>query len=556
MSESFAHALGRGGMMMHGAPPMNANTGGGSGGGSGVGGLGVGVGGMPVGMRMGGMGGPMSAQRGPISMQQQQQQSLAAATSFAASLAANSASAQAQQQQQQQPPSQQSPPAPSSSSLLSLHGFHAPSSTPSFANMSLNFPSQQQSQQSQQQQLASLQQARLQAQQQQQQQSGGGGGGGSGGGVLSGPSQPSFQSVSQNQQQRSSELMASMLKQQGARFDMSADFPALSDAQQQQQQQQQADSNFVIQKEDFPALGGGGGGSQQQRRPTPVVGPTRATSGHTTPAGGTTTQPSNPNSTLPTPSAASTSSSNPTAVATSAQLHSLVNVAPLRSSAMPRPGGTQQGKPLVNLDRYGLTGLLSVIRMTDPDLNTLALGTDLTTLGLNLNSSEVLYATFHSPCLDVPTRSEPDYVLPFPYYMQPPALKTSHLAKFTLETLFYIFYSMPRDTLQVFSAKELYKREWRYHKELKLWFSRATQAQAQQLTAAGGGDKKDASKSDKDGSKNDKEGSGDSPATTTPSSTTNTYLYFDINAWERRIFRETHLLQPSKFMTEEELTSI
>ena len=43
-------------------------------------------------------------------------------------------------------------------------------------------------------------------------------------------------------------------------------------------------------------------------------------------------------------------------------------------------------------DRFGLLGLLSVIRMTDPDLNTLALGTDLTTLGLNLNSSECVPA--------------------------------------------------------------------------------------------------------------------------------------------------------------------
>jgi CCR4-NOT transcription complex subunit 2 len=38
-----------------------------------------------------------------------------------------------------------------------------------------------------------------------------------------------------------------------------------------------------------------------------------------------------------------------------------------------------------------LLGLLSVIRMSDPDLTTLALGTDLTTLGLNLNSPEPLY---------------------------------------------------------------------------------------------------------------------------------------------------------------------
>ena len=50
-------------------------------------------------------------------------------------------------------------------------------------------------------------------------------------------------------------------------------------------------------------------------------------------------------------------------------------------------------------DRYGLMGLLNVIRMTDPNLTTLALGPDLTMLGLNLNSSEPLYTNFSPPWL-------------------------------------------------------------------------------------------------------------------------------------------------------------
>lgn len=168
--------------------------------------------------------------------------------------------------------------------------------------------------------------------------------------------------------------------------------------------------------------------------------------------------------------------------------------------------------------RWGLTGLLSVIRMTDPDLNTLALGTDLTTLGLDLNSTEVLYATFAYPCMDTPCRREPDYVLPYCYYMQPPALKTSHLSKFHLETLFYIFYNMPKDTLQVYAAKELFNRDWRYHKEHKLWFTRDNSASAQQPGAKGGG----------------------------------RYIYFDINSWERRIFRDNNIPGVLTFMTEEE----
>jgi CCR4-NOT transcription complex subunit 2 len=48
---------------------------------------------------------------------------------------------------------------------------------------------------------------------------------------------------------------------------------------------------------------------------------------------------------------------------------------------------SQQASPIV-ADRFGLMGLLNVIRMTDQDLNTLALGFDLTTLGLNLNATE------------------------------------------------------------------------------------------------------------------------------------------------------------------------
>ena len=51
-------------------------------------------------------------------------------------------------------------------------------------------------------------------------------------------------------------------------------------------------------------------------------------------------------------------------------------------------------------ERYGLLGILKVIKMTDPDLNTLALGMDLTTLGLNLNSPDTLCTTFGGPYAD------------------------------------------------------------------------------------------------------------------------------------------------------------
>jgi len=63
---------------------------------------------------------------------------------------------------------------------------------------------------------------------------------------------------------------------------------------------------------------------------------------------------------------------------------------------------------------------------------------------------------------------------------------------------------MPKDILQAYAASELYNREWRFHSDLKLWFKRASPADGvplQQPQMPGG-----------------------------------QYVYFDINAWERRLF--------------------
>ncbi|XP_038980374.1 probable NOT transcription complex subunit VIP2 isoform X2 [Phoenix dactylifera] len=125
-------------------------------------------------------------------------------------------------------------------------------------------------------------------------------------------------------------------------------------------------------------------------------------------------------------------------------------------------------------DRFGLLGLLSVIRMNDPDLTSLALGIDLTTLGLNLNSSDNLHKTFGSPWSDEPARGEPEYCIPSCYCAkQPPPLQQGYFSRFNPLTLFYIFYSMPKDEAQLYAASELYSRGWFYHKEHQLWFTRA-----------------------------------------------------------------------------------
>ncbi|XP_057509394.1 probable NOT transcription complex subunit VIP2 isoform X2 [Actinidia eriantha] len=126
-------------------------------------------------------------------------------------------------------------------------------------------------------------------------------------------------------------------------------------------------------------------------------------------------------------------------------------------------------------DPFGLLGLLSVIRMSDPALTSLALGIDLTTLGLNLNSAENLHKNFGSPWSDEPAKGDPEFSVPQCYYAKPtPALTESAFVKFPLDTLFYIFYSMPKDEAQLYAANELYNRAWFYHREVRLWFTRVS----------------------------------------------------------------------------------
>lgn len=117
-----------------------------------------------------------------------------------------------------------------------------------------------------------------------------------------------------------------------------------------------------------------------------------------------------------------------------------------------------------------------------------------------------------SPWTEESTKNEkPAYQIPQCYEMPPPALKASHLKKFHARSLFFMFYSMPRDILQAYAAKELHTRGWRFHKELRLWFSRDTPT------------------------------NGQSPQ----------FVYFDSNVWEKRIFDGN--LPQTGFMTDADM---
>lgn len=172
------------------------------------------------------------------------------------------------------------------------------------------------------------------------------------------------------------------------------------------------------------------------------------------------------------------------------------------SEAHESPAVTQSAEQpplsqMSEIDRFGLAGLLRMIHSESPDVASLAVGQDLMTLGLDLNQPEYgtffvvqkllslipltmtgiirpLHTSFSSPFVSsmsaVPL--EQDFSLPSCYSVANIQPLQSRIPSFSDETLFYIFYSMPRDIMQELVAEELMGRKWRYHKIERCWLTR------------------------------------------------------------------------------------
>lgn len=164
-------------------------------------------------------------------------------------------------------------------------------------------------------------------------------------------------------------------------------------------------------------------------------------------------------------------------------------------------------------DQFGVVGLLAFIRAaeSDPNLVSLALGQDLTALGLNLNSPENLYPSFGGPWADHPCRPQDvDFHVP-PEYLINHAIRDKlaamKLSRYKDDLLFFMFYTSVGDVLQIAAAAELYSREWRYHMEEKVWI---TQVPGMVLLEK------------------------------TPTYERGTYYFFDVQSW-RKVAKEFHL---------------
>ncbi|GMM37939.1 CCR4-NOT core subunit [Saccharomycopsis crataegensis] len=137
---------------------------------------------------------------------------------------------------------------------------------------------------------------------------------------------------------------------------------------------------------------------------------------------------------------------------------------------------------LTDIDRFGLKGLLPLFRMSNQGVAKLAMGTDLLMSGLDLDDNEEsLSSTFQSPWVETSIKDvEPAYKLPESVrelndikfkeiHLQP---AENRIGNFPEDTLFFIFYSKPKDILQELAARELRERNWRFHKVLKVWLAK------------------------------------------------------------------------------------
>jgi CCR4-NOT transcription complex subunit 2 len=148
----------------------------------------------------------------------------------------------------------------------------------------------------------------------------------------------------------------------------------------------------------------------------------------------------------------------------------------LESPSSLQQAGPQALDQMSDMDKFGLPGLLAMMHHPSADLRSLtAQGQDLTTLGLDLTSTEPLHtqlASVFNPTAHTRLPLDADYTLPACYRVANVQALHERIPSFSEETLFYIFYSSPKDLVQELVADELIGRKWRFHKGEKMWVTR------------------------------------------------------------------------------------
>ncbi|XP_046406651.1 CCR4-NOT transcription complex subunit 2 isoform X7 [Ischnura elegans] len=242
-------------------------------------------------------------------------------------------------------------------------------------------------------------------------------------------------------------------------------------------------SEFTMSSEDFPALPG----TQQQPQQSQVLGPSQSQGPPSQQqnsglgSDGNPHQQATTNGTVTSLGLSQSSSDKGEVITTSSsRAPGAEKAQAAKRGIQTSPDGKVTNIPASMVkDQFGMVGLLTFIRAaeTDPNLVSLALGQDLTALGLNLNSPDNLYPTFGGPWAEAPCRPQDiDFHVP-PEYLINAAIRDKlapvKLNRYKEDLLFYMFYTNMGDVLQLAAASELYNRDWRFHVDEKVWITRA-----------------------------------------------------------------------------------
>lgn len=127
-------------------------------------------------------------------------------------------------------------------------------------------------------------------------------------------------------------------------------------------------------------------------------------------------------------------------------------------------------------DRYGMVGWAVMNDGPAAEYRASTRSHDIVSFEDQIHSGRPLLRSYAGPFARPdahPPRPLPkDYHIPDCYIVQNVAPIQQRISGFTEDTLFYIFYTSPKDILQEDVATELMARKWRFHMKEKMWMTR------------------------------------------------------------------------------------
>ena len=136
-------------------------------------------------------------------------------------------------------------------------------------------------------------------------------------------------------------------------------------------------------------------------------------------------------------------------------------------------------------DKWGMAGWQALHDGPGAEFRMLSRQQDQQAFELNSASGQSLLRSYAGPFAPpnafAPRPLDSDFTIPDCYIVQNVAPIQQRISGFTEDTLFYIFYTSPKDIIQEEVATELMSRKWRFHMREKMWLTRDDTTQSPQI---------------------------------------------------------------------------